>query len=119
MLNLERIKNLSEEYCFAEIGCYKGNTSSVISNYLPPKGTFFICDTFAGFEQSSINKFDKTSYKTISSAFKDTSMGLVKEKLYNKNQCELIKGYFPKSATDKMKDSTYAFALIDLIYMSP
>ena len=49
----------------------------------------------------------------------NTSMGLVKEKLYNKNQCELIKGYFPKSATDKMKDSTYAFALIDCDLYEP
>jgi hypothetical protein len=82
----------------AELGVYKGDFSKIINSLFPDK-ILYLLDTFEGFDQSDIafEKNENLSSATITTTFKDTSVDLVLQKMPFKENCRIIKGFFPES----------------------
>jgi hypothetical protein len=94
----------------AELGVYKGDFAKII-NMLFPQKILYLFDTFEGFNPIDL-KYDKSKDFSIpSSTFSDTNIDLVLSKMTNRDNCKIIKGYFPESAIGI--DDTFSFVSID------
>jgi hypothetical protein len=96
---------------FAEIGVYEGFTSEFISKFMHKDKVFFLCDTFSGLADVSV---DDPNINMSNGAL------AVDEERFNSINpfCKNIKsiivpGYFPDSSTKEMNSSRYAFVHID------
>jgi hypothetical protein len=102
----------------AELGVYQGDFAKIINELFPEK-KLYLFDTFGGFQESDLtndkNKF--LSKQSTAAMFKDTTIELVLSKMPNKNKCEIVKGFFPKSA-EGLED-TFAFVSIDADLYEP
>lgn len=105
LLDTNRLINLWE-YCkrsnpdgaIVEIGSYRGGGALHLSNAQPGR-PIFIFDSFKGFQQVD-RKLDANFNM---SQFKDTSIGEVAGLFVNKNRkFEIIDGFFPQSAGDRV-----------------
>lgn len=83
----------------AELGVYKGGFARCL-NYLMPKRTLYLFDSFEGFETSEAQK--EKSQQNCTDAFveahKNTSVTQVLKRLPYPDQAVICQGYFPFSA---------------------
>jgi hypothetical protein len=96
----------------AELGVYKGDFSLVLDRYFPNK-KLYLFDTFAGFAEADViydinNDFSSSKVGHLG----DSSVEMVLQRLNNRDQCIIKKGYFPESAHG-LEDEIFAFVSID------
>jgi O-methyltransferase len=89
---------------FAEVGVYRGATSSFI-HHQSPNRRFYLFDTFEGFPSKDLEGMDDTR-------FSDTSEESVVRFIGGNQNIILRKGYFPESASG-LEDEQFAFVMLD------
>ena len=99
----------------AELGVYKGDFSRIINELFPDR-TLYLFDTFDGFEHKDLILENKLS-NANTSMFKDTSIDLVLSKMVNKDNCKIVKGYFPQSAVGI--EDIFSFVSLDADLYKP
>jgi len=94
----------------AELGVFRGDFACVINGLFPDK-KLYLFDTFEGFCTADTEYEKAKKYSDPSSPFFSTSIDLVLSKMPYKEKCNVVKGYFPDSASD-VNDS-FSFVSID------
>lgn len=94
----------------AEVGVYKGNFAQKL-NILFPNRTLYLFDTFEGFDKKDITIDKLKNYSTGEQDFSDTSVEFVLNKMPNRNNCKVMKGFFPATAEDV--HDTFCFVSLD------
>lgn len=116
ILNCNQIIEEKIEGDFAEIGVWRGNTASILKYYAEKTNRWlYLFDTYTGFDKNDIRGIDAD--KTI--LFDDTSLELVQNVVGVYNKCRYIKGIFPSSITEEVKNKTYAVVSIDCDLYEP
>lgn len=100
----------------AELGVFRGDTAKFINEFFDT--TLYLLDTFEGFSQKDMEKEEQFSTSKVGD-FSDTSLDLVKSKMPYLQKCRFIKGYFPQSATDELKNEKFRFVNIDVDLYQP
>ena len=102
----------------AELGVYKGDFSKLLSDLFPNR-KLYLFDTFEGFSEEDV-KFEKK--KDFSNAktghLGDTNIEIVIDKIANKENIIVKKGYFPQT-TEGLDNEEYAFVSIDVDLYKP
>lgn len=80
----------------AELGVYKGQFAKYINSLFPDR-TFYLFDTFEGFDQKDVEIEVNNKFSTGTQDFSNTSIQLVLDKMQHKNKCIIKKGWFPES----------------------
>lgn len=111
-LMAREINNNAVPGSVAELGVYKGDFSIVINSFFPDR-KLYLFDTFEGFTEvdvayDSVNELSNSKIGHLG----DSSVELVLQKLGNREQCIVKKGYFPESA-DGLENELFAFVSID------
>ena len=99
----------------AELGVYQGDFSKILNELFPDR-KLYLFDTFGGFDQNDLLEEKKLS-NANTSMFKDTSIDLVLSKMVNRDNCKIIKGYFPEST--KGIEDNFAFVSLDADLYKP
>ncbi len=116
VLNLQQLLDEGVEGDFAELGVYQGTTASVIVHYAKKGGrTFYLFDTFEGFDQRDLVDIDAPK----DHEFSDTSYAAVSNFVGHKDICEYRIGYFPESVTQEVSTRTFAFVHLDCDLYKP
>ena len=110
--------------CVAECGVDKGDFAYYINKYFDDK-TCYLFDTFTGFAQNDLKReqsfsqdaFLKGSFNQLGN-FKYTSEDIVYEKMPNKDNIVIKKGYFPETAND-LPDNEFCFVNLDMDLYNP
>ncbi len=103
---------------FAELGVFRGNTSSVLVHYGARYGRkTYLFDTFEGFSEQDLVGVD--GGRPL--AFSDTSVAFVKEVIgeRNKDGVVFVKGYFPASIPAELDGTQFAVVSLDAILHQP
>ncbi|MEG1457927.1 MAG: TylF/MycF/NovP-related O-methyltransferase [Acetivibrio sp.] len=93
----------------AEVGVYQGEFAKYLNRYLPDR-KLYLFDTFSGYPDQE----ETTGYGDLCS---DTSTQLVLDKMENRENCILCKGYFPNTA-QKLEDTFCLVSLDTTFYKS-
>jgi O-methyltransferase len=109
-LAIERLQRDSVPGAFAEIGVYRGLTSSFIHRQAPDR-EFFLFDTFEGFPGQDLE--DKSDAR-----FKDTSQAGVMKLIGDTRNLVFRKGYFPETAAG-LEDRQFALVMLDVDLYAP
>lgn len=97
----------------AELGVYKGKFARYINQYFASR-TLYLLDTFEGFDNRDTEKERKESFSTGNQDFSDTSIETVLSIMPHRQQCKIIKGFFPESAKDLQDDFVFVSLDADL-----
>ncbi len=116
-LQFERIKKDNIPGCFAELGVYKGETARLI-HLLDPGETFYLFDTFEGFDQKDLEKESGEAAEYTTRNFADTSIEKVKAFVKGNDNVKYIPGYFPESAKG-LENEKFALVNIDTDLFNP
>lgn len=120
-----RINFLENYYCMckennlfgavAEVGVYRGDFAKEI-NRVFKHSKIYLFDTFDGFvEQDCIVENNKNNLNKVKEGyFSNTSEQTVLDKMLYKENCEIVKGYFPKSAIGIEDDFIFVNLDVDL-----
>lgn len=96
-----------------EVGVYEGGSANIINNILTFNSSskkLFLCDTFEGLKDSSEDINDCTLPNgAFASDFEN-----VKNIFSNYENVKVIKGYFPESATEEIKESKFSLVHLDV-----
>jgi O-methyltransferase len=96
---------------FAEIGVYRGVTSSFIHRQAPER-LFYLFDTFEGFPSQALDE------GVVDIRFKDTSMDGVAALIGDTRNIVFRKGFFPETAAG-LEDEKFALVILDVdLYLS-
>lgn len=98
------------EGSIAELGVYKGEFAEQISKAFPDR-TFYLFDTFAGFDKRDIIIDQEDKFSSGDQDFSDTSVEFVLKRINHPYRVEVKQGYFPETAKDV--DDTFVFVSID------
>lgn len=98
----------------AEVGVYQGNFASYLNRMLPDR-KLYLFDTFEGFDVRDEHKNDRFGINT--SAFSDTSVEVVLEKMKTPENVIVKKGYFPDTAAGL--EDTFCFVSLDADLYKP
>ncbi len=117
IFNCKQIINERIEGDFAEVGVWRGNTAAVLKHYAELSDrNVYLFDTYEGFSAKDLTGVDANKAR----AFEDTSVELVAGVLGESyHKCHFVKGYFPESATEVHKNSTYAVVSLDCDLYEP
>lgn len=116
VLNLQQLLDDGIQGDFAELGVYQGTTAAIIARYAEKgKRTFFLFDTFQGFDQRDLVGMDSPK----DCEFSDTSYTAVSNFVGYKEICEYCIGYFPESVTKEVSDRIFAFVHLDCDLYKP
>lgn len=116
ILNLNQLLDEGVKGDFAELGVYQGTTASVIAHYAKKEGrTFFLFDTFQGFDRRDLVDIDES----MDAEFSDTSYTAVSNFVGHGEQCVYCVGYFPESVTDEIANRSFAFVHLDCDLYKP
>ena len=100
----------------AELGVYRGDFASAINKLFGDR-KLFLFDTFEGFKESDVSFDEKNNYllnENIKEGhFRNTGLDIVLNKMENKRNCIIKKGYFPNT-TLGLEDEEYCFVSIDV-----
>lgn len=107
----------NKEGAVAEAGVYKGEFTQYINQYFP-KRKCYLFDTFEGFEQSDIDA-EQDNMFGVAGHLNDVSIKSVFEKMPNKEQIEICKGYFPETAMEKNIKEPFVFVSLDMNLYKP
>jgi O-methyltransferase len=109
-LAIQRLDTDKIPGAFAEIGVYRGVTSSFIHLQAPHR-RFYLFDTFEGFPKESLEGVKDTR-------FKDTSIQAVSTILGDTTNIEFRKGFFPSTAAG-LETEQFAFVMLDVDLYQP
>lgn len=104
-LAIERLLKDNISGSLAECGVYKGSMSKFIHESLPDR-TFYLFDTFEGFDLRNSNTQDDDR-------FKDTSVESVLKNIGDSQNISVRKGFFPETAIG-LENERFSFVMIDL-----
>lgn len=109
-LAIQRLETNHIPGAFAEIGVYRGVTSSFIHRQAPER-LFYLFDTFEGFPRQSVeagpdNRFKDTSQEGVATLIGDT------------RNIEFRKGFFPATAAG-LESSQFALVMLDVDLYQP
>ncbi len=82
-----------------------------------PNRTLYLMDTFEGFDQRDLDVENEEGYSAGKFEFADTSVESVLKLMPKRENCKVVKGFFPESASG-ISDS-FAFAIIDVDLYQP
>ena len=102
------IQGLDTDHCagaFAEIGVYRGVTSSFIHRQAPERD-LYLFDTFAGFASQDLEG-------VADDRFKDTSAKAVADLIGDTRNIHFREGYFPATAAG-LEDERFALVMLDV-----
>ena len=109
-LAIERLSHDEIPGAFAEVGVYRGVTSSFIHKQAPDR-RLYLFDTFEGFAKADL--------EVVSDGrFKNTSQEGVAEFLGNTNNVVFRKGYFPDTAVG-LEEESFALVMLDVDMYKP
>lgn len=112
-LAVKEIKKRNVKGNVAEVGVFRGEFARYI-NYAFPDRNCYLFDTFEGFNPDEasleIKKGDCT--EAFVNAYKNTSLGIVLEKMPNLDKIIIKQGFFPDSLNGL--ETTFAFVSIDV-----
>ena len=100
----------------AELGVYRGNFAQIINKTFPDK-KLYLFDTFEGFDKRDVKTEVEKNYSTGEQDFSKTSVELVLDKMQNRENCIIKKGFFPETAEGV--NDTFAFVSIDVDLYEP
>jgi O-methyltransferase len=101
----------------AELGVYQGEFASVI-NYHFPDRSFYLFDTFQGFDFRDAILDRRHNYSEARYDFSDTSVDIVLRKLPFKSKAIVKQGWFPESA-EGCENETFCFVNLDADLYNP
>lgn len=103
----------------AEIGVYRGG-SSYILGIADPSRFLYVCDSFEGLPETTIEDKMETGYGHGKGNFSDTTMEMVSTLLKDLPNKEIIKGFFPNEIIHhQMCDNMYSMVHIDVDLYQP
>ncbi len=94
----------------AELGVYQGDFAKYINEAFADK-TFFLFDTFQGFDKTDIEAEKHKTNMDATQDFSSTSVDLVLSKMKHPKNCVIKKGYFPESLDGL--DERFCFVSLD------
>lgn len=103
----QKTKNIPGE--IIEAGVYQGGSALYIYDNMGDDKKLFLCDTFEGLKDSTED--DDCWLKNGNYA---ADFDMVQDLFPNKERVKLIKGYFPNSATEEMKELNFSFVHLDV-----
>jgi O-methyltransferase len=109
-LAIERLGRDGIPGAFAEVGVYRGVTSSFIHRQAPER-RFYLFDTFEGFPDQDLES-------GADERFKDTSQKEVERLIGDTRHLEFRKGYFPDTA-EGLEQERFALVMLDVDLYKP
>jgi O-methyltransferase len=109
-LALQRLEIEKIEGAFAELGVYQGATSLFIHRQCPGR-TFYLFDTFEGFDAQDMENGQDVR-------FKDTSVDTVRSLLGDSPNLKFRQGHFPETAAGLEKEK-FSFVMLDVDMYQP
>lgn len=100
----------------AELGVYRGDFAKLINIAFPDR-KLYLFDTFAGFDARDVKIEIEKGYSIGEEDFSETSIELVLNKMQNKENCIIKKGFFPET-TENINDN-FAFVSLDCDLYEP
>lgn len=100
----------------AELGVFKGRFARYINGYFKDR-TFYLFDTFEGFDDRDIQREKTENFSTGSQDFSDTSIQAVLKQMPYPEKCIPVKGFFPETARDI--DDRFVFVSLDADLYEP
>jgi hypothetical protein len=114
-LNISSVLKNKIDGDFAEVGVYKGNSSSVLIHYAKKSNrTVYLFDTFEGFDKKDLIGVDQN--KKVE--FQDNSLNNVKNFLGNENVSYEV-GYFPETFDNDRHNRKFAVLSFDVDLYEP
>lgn len=116
VMNIRQILERNVKGAFAELGVYKGNNAAIMHKFCRKhKRKLYLLDTFEGFDEKDLVGVDSVQEKQ----FADTSLERVKQFVGESEYTHYVKGYFPDSVTNELKDDKFAFVSLDCDLYNP
>ena len=112
----EEIKRKHVEGDVAEVGVFKGDFSKKI-NALFADRKLYLFDTFEGFHSDEVKTDNTLSWGEITDKFNGVNIEEVLNKMPNKSNCIIKKGFFPD--TFDLFDKVFSFVSIDVDLYAP
>ncbi|HMN32842.1 MAG TPA: TylF/MycF/NovP-related O-methyltransferase [Chitinophagaceae bacterium] len=109
-LVVQEIQEKNIQGSVAEVGVYQGEFAKYINLAFPQK-TFYLFDTFQGFDKKDVQHEQEKNFSTGTQNFQNTSIECVLSKMPFPEKCIFKKGYFPDSL-DGLED-TFCFVSLD------
>jgi O-methyltransferase len=109
-LGIQRLEQEKIPGAFAEIGVYRGVTTSFIHRQAPDR-RYYLFDTFEGFPQQSLEVASDTR-------FRDTSQEGVAALIGDTRNIEFRKGFFPDTAAG-LESERFALVILDVDLYQP
>lgn len=100
----------------AELGVYKGQFAKYINKLFPDR-TFYLFDTFEGFNEKDVEIEVNNQFSTGTQDFSNTSIQMVMSKMEHKGKCVIKKGWFPESL-EGLEDN-FCFVSLDADLYKP
>lgn len=100
----------------AELGVYKGEFSKYINRLFPDR-TFYLFDTFEGFDQKDVAVDVANSHSSGTQDFSQTSVESVLAKMQHRDKCVVKQGWFPESLGGL--EDRFAFVSLDADLYKP
>ena len=104
------------EGAVAELGVYKGKFARYINQYFPDR-SFYLFDTFEGFDQADVKVELQQSFSGGNQDFSNTSVEEVLKRMPHPANCIVKQGFFP--ATAQGLEAEFAFVSIDTDLYEP
>ena len=105
--------------CVAEGGVFQGEFAREINRVFPSK-TFYLFDTFTGFDERDVQEDKKLEYSRHNEGFLNiTNEEIVLRKLPHPDKCIIRKGFFPETAIGIDENETFCFVNLDFDLYQP
>lgn len=101
----------------AELGVYQGGFAALINRIFSSR-TFYLFDTFEGFDEADVKKEVAENFSTGTQDFSDTSVEMVLGRMPHQEKCIVKKGWFPQT-TEGLEGENFAFVSIDADLYDP
>jgi len=116
MLNVRQLQNEGVAGDFAELGVWKGNSAAILAHFAAQSGRrLFLFDTFEGFDRRDLVGADQSHNRD----FSDTSIEAVRETVGHPELTTYLKGFFPGTITDEVRERQFALVHIDCDLYEP
>jgi Macrocin-O-methyltransferase (TylF) len=116
VLNIRQLLEEGVDGDFAELGVWKGNSAALLAYFASGSNRrLFLFDTFSGFDQRDMVGLDES--KPLE--FADTSLEYVQETVGQSGVTTYLKGYFPDTITDEVRQTKFAIAHVDCDLYEP
>ena len=117
ILNISHIiKNLPNGE-FAELGVWRGNTSSILAYYAKKNNRrLFLLDTFEGFLKDDLTGIDEDKEIEFSNTSLETVAAVIGD---NFDVCTPVVGHFPSSITRELSNNKFSIVSLDCDLYEP